>query len=192
MGTNVPSVNRKIQLEETQYLDGQGQNLAKNISQAINFLIDSSLTTMLGRIQTSVLDEETFQLRRGDVWVLMQGQSIIGSDYEVLTGITTLPDMRGRFIRTIDDSRGLDPDAPRALYSEQEDDNLTHNHRVSSGPAASPPETDITGSQRIANQGQQSVWVRGLDTTNNGLLGYTGSEFRGKNLAFNYFIRINI
>ncbi|MEB0090079.1 phage tail protein [Pseudomonas sp. CCI4.2] len=60
---------------------------------------------------------------------------VIGTRYGAGDGDTTfnVGDSRGRFIRGLDDGRGLDPD--RALGSEQEGQNLVHDHGAVSSEA---------------------------------------------------------
>jgi len=56
----------------------------------------------LGSIQQSILTEAEFQAEMGTTdWVLMDGRNIAGSKLATLKGWTTIPDARGRFLRTL-------------------------------------------------------------------------------------------
>lgn len=77
-------------------------------------------------------------------WLICDGSSVAQADYPQLYAIIgsawgesgasfNLPDLRGRFLRGVDDraaGTGLDPDAPRTVGSTQSEDYLQHNHNV--------------------------------------------------------------
>lgn len=65
----------------------------------INALIRSFMP--VGSVIHSMLTEAEFQSEIGSstYWVLSDGRDVSGSAYSVLTGATTVPDMRGRFLR---------------------------------------------------------------------------------------------
>jgi microcystin-dependent protein len=68
----------------------------------------------------------------------------IGTTYGVGDGSTTfnLPELRGEFIRGLDDGRGVDTD--RALGSAQGDQNKSHTHTASSSSAGSHTHSGST------------------------------------------------
>lgn len=53
----------------------------------------------VGTIIHSMLSTAQFATEYGDNWVLADGRSVTGTKYALVTGLTTLPDMRGRFLR---------------------------------------------------------------------------------------------
>lgn len=53
-------------------------------------------THQIGDVKTSILTEVEFQSLYGTTWALMDGRNIAGSDLAVLTGLSSLPDARGR------------------------------------------------------------------------------------------------
>lgn len=65
--------------------------------------------------------------------------SAIGTTYGAGDGSTTfnLPDLRGEFLRGLDDSRGVD--SGRTLGSAQGSQNLQHNHSASANSSVSDP-----------------------------------------------------
>lgn len=69
----------------------------------------------------------------------------IGTSYGAGDGVSTfnLPDPRGKFIRVLDDGRGID--AGRVLGSSQADETRSHNHGGSSAGAGGHAHTASTG-----------------------------------------------
>ena len=71
----------------------------------------------VGSIQTSILTEPQFQSQMGSTdWVLMDGRGISGSKLQVVTGMATLPDARGLFMRMTGDN-SLYPQIPNTENS---------------------------------------------------------------------------
>jgi hypothetical protein len=163
----------------------------------------------LGDVRSSLLTEPQFQAINGTNWVLMDGSSVAGSDFATLTGITTLPDARGEFLRGLDNGRGVDP--ARTMASAQGEataaptipftgsisgsTNNTGSHAHSGawspgGPAtpygtgASTPPWNNTGT---SSAGDHAHTVSGSAS----ITGGGDSETRPRNIAVNYFIKIN-
>lgn len=117
----------------------------------------------------------------------------IGTTYGVGDGATTfnLPDLRGEFVRGLDDGRGVD--TGRALGSYQGDDNKQHAHGVTD-----PGHTHqaIGGSQNN-DPTTGGLWANTLRAYFNTLLSYTGisiqnsggTEARPRNVALLYCIK---
>lgn len=62
----------------------------------------------VGSIQQSLLSEAQFQAVMGSTnWVLANGQGVSGSQYNLVTGFTNVPDFRGCFIRMTGGEAGL-------------------------------------------------------------------------------------
>jgi len=99
----------------------------------------------------------------------------IGTTYGVGDGATTfkLPDLRGEFIRGLDDGRGVD--AGRALGSSQADEFKSHTHSWTK-PASPHNENETNG--YIAG-GMPAVWLDFTVTTT----AAGGSETRPRNVA---------
>lgn len=197
--TDLASSISKIQQEETEYLDTLGQELFQKIGKNINQLIDDASTPLLGEVKISVLDEETFQNRRGNGWVIMKGQDIAGSDYastyQTLTGSTILPDARGLFMRTLDNGAGVD--SGRTIASTQSGENESHRHPMSRFETDGLREgalkdfDDAGILDQAGTNGELNIFGSTLATTTYSKVGPDGADFRPKNIAVNYFIRIN-
>lgn len=151
-------------------------------------------TARTGDVVISMLDEATFQAQRSTKWVLMDGRSVTGSDYETLTGNANIPDARGRFPRMKDNGAGVAP-SDDALGSLQDDQMQGHRHeawRSESGYAGGGADFPIAD----PNSGNTSNTINGtaiLSPSTDGVNGTprTGSETRPKNVTLNFFIKIN-
>lgn len=167
----LPSSDLRITVEETSYKASVSQNTLQKMGGAINNLLDNA-AAKLGDTQTSILTVAQFQAERDATWVLMSGQSIVGSDLNALTGITTLPDMVGNkaFMRQA---------ATDGNITDFESDTIaSHNHTVGLN----------SGTNNVSAGGGISVKASGVgDTT-----GFTGGgETRPVNYQMNFFIKIN-
>lgn len=131
-------------------------------------------------------------------WLLADGSSLLRSAYPALfnnIGTTfgsadgthfNLPDLRGEFLRGLDNARGVD--ASRALGSFQADQMQSHTHAWSTtaGSNFNQGQTDLQGLQS-ASSGSASQLIAGTNanaggTTNN-------SENRPRNVALNFIIK---
>jgi hypothetical protein len=134
--------------------------------------VELNQKNQIGVIQQALLTESQFQSLNGSCWVAMSGQSIAGSDYAILTGLTTLPNAQGRFLR----NSGGDA-APLATL--QDDELKSHTH-----VAGAVYNTHSGAGVRIGTA--QGTNLGNLTTGATG-----GAETRPKNLTVNYFIKIN-
>ena len=152
-------------------------------------------TAHIGEVKTSVLTEAQFQGLYGTCWVQMIGQDISGSDLATLTGISNLPDARGRFLRT---TGGNSP----ALMQTQEDQNKEHSHdisyvKVNNTNGVLGVNGNGTGWGVIPWGGNSGTIVSNPTNRFNGsdALGAVhssgGDEARPKNLGVNRFIKID-
>jgi hypothetical protein len=157
-------------------------------------LVASIARGQVGDIRSSMLNEAQFQSQNGPSWVLMDGRSVAGSEYENITGNSTIPDARGMFLRGKNNGRtdGFeDPAGERVLGDFQEDAFQGHVH-------VAPQITDGAGLGRFATSQQDDVTVFGnlntSDPITDGVNGTprTDSETRVKNIAVNHFIKIDI
>lgn len=109
-------------------------------------------------------------------WLICDGSTFDAVTYpelNTLLGGNVLPDLRGEFIRGLDNGRGIDPD--RTLGSWQEDEFKAHKHRIYSGAVGSYNGPD-GNAYRFYNGDHDSEEVG-------------GSETRPRNVAFNYIIK---
>ena len=75
-------------------------------------------------------DEATFQGAYGSEWVLADGRDVQGSAFHKLTGLTNVPDMRGRYPRGRSYSTGRNPAGDLAVGATQEDEFKSHTGHV--------------------------------------------------------------
>lgn len=86
----------------------------------------------IGSCIHSLLTEAEFQAEVGtDNWVIADGRDVTGSRYALLTGQTTIPDMRGRFLRGKNNGISTadgDSLGERSLGSFQRSQIMDHRH----------------------------------------------------------------
>lgn len=82
----------------------------------------------IGQVIYSMLTESQQQTYYGDGWVLCDGRSVSGSVYAAITGSSTIPDARGRYLRAKDNAAGVDPNGDDALGTLRSDQNKAHSH----------------------------------------------------------------
>jgi hypothetical protein len=79
----------------------------------------------VGTIIHSMLTTTQFATQYGDNWVLADGRSVTGTLYASVTGLSTVPDMRGRFLR----GKGAsNPDGDLALGAFTSSKTGSHDH----------------------------------------------------------------
>jgi hypothetical protein len=162
----------------------------------------------LGSVIQSLLIEEEFQAEHGNNWVLMDGRSVVGSDYQLLDpgnpSRVVIPDARGQFLRGKNHTRAdaeANPDGDQPLGTQTSDAirNITGQFGVKSQewyvdtptpPALSPFYDTGTFAPGITNSsgtsGESTLY--GFDTSR---LVPTAGDNRPKNITINYFIKIN-
>lgn len=139
----------------------------------------------VGMIVPSMLTLAQFQSINGISWVLADGASAAGSNYATITGNANLPDLRGMFLRGKNNGRvdtNQDPDGERSLGNLQADQFKSHKHDMivydSAGSGNNYP-TDYYPNTSVPGTNTTSIQPTG------------GDETRPKNIAVNYFIKIN-
>lgn len=129
----------------------------------------------VGTIVHSMLSTTQFASEYGANWVLADGRSVTGSKYEQITGISSIPDMRGLFLR----GKGatFNPDGDLALGTFTDDKLRSHTH----------------GAGAIDNGGTGIFQSGGGGSRNQTLLtdATGGNETAPKSITVNIFIRIN-
>lgn len=93
----------------------------------VGTIVWGSIATTLN--QSGAISE--FGATNNGDWRLCNGQSITGTDYATAQTKTTTPDLRGKFIRMINHSSGINPDGEKAQDSvtSWKTDTLSHTHQ---------------------------------------------------------------
>jgi len=85
---------------------GSGAFAAFNSPDFATGEVTQSNLSPVGMVVASALTQAQFQALNGPSWVLCAGQSVVGSAYAAVTGVTTTPDLRGRTIAGVDNMGG--------------------------------------------------------------------------------------
>lgn len=175
---DLPSVRLKVQAEETQTRFAVAESVLQKTGSSINWILDNVQQSTIGDVVMSVLNEAQFQAERGTGWVLMDGRSVIGSEYETVTGNSNIPDARGRYLRMQDHGAGVNPAGNITPGNTQADENASHQHIVSGFQFGGGPNTGLIW----GNGGSGATFV----TSASG-----GAETRPRTIIVNVFIRID-
>ena len=136
---------------------------------------------VVGDVKTSFLTLVQFQALMGPEWVLADGQDVTGSQYASITGLTVIPDCRGRFLRMEGTGsaalRGLQVQATavnglvNAASVVTGTTNIDHNHPTTSSGTISANHTHDSGTlkaQRSTSNGSSNIAGRASSTSNQG------------------------
>lgn len=181
--TDITGSLHKIQMEETSFNAPISQNLMRKMGATNNYILD--IIHPVGSVIHSMLSEAQFATQ--DVlgaWCLADGRSCNGTLYHTVTGATTVPDLRGMFLRGKNNSRAdgkQNPDGEISLGTYTADKYASHTHTLAH---------DITGTNHVSyNTIVPSLYINYADTLS---IGSSGSnETAPKNCTVNIFIRIN-
>jgi hypothetical protein len=142
-------------------------------------------SNIVGDVRTSVLLEAEFQAEMVDnTWVLADGRDVTGSDYESITLKSTIPDLRGLYLRGKNNGRSdgkENPDGELAIGEYQADENKSHSHSGSISMWVAGATTGRFGLGSGSGGGTNGF---GTDSTG-------GNESRPRSGTVNYFIKIN-
>ena len=155
--------------------------------------------TFIGEVKQVFLTEAQLQAQYGTGWILADGRPVPESAYETMTGNATVPDLRGKFLRGLDNGRDLDLN--RAMASDQAEDLKGHGHNASHSlswsSAGAKTDSNLAG-VLYRPIGYPPYNLSNLTTGPNVPVGgsvsvtpTTGEETRPTNVAINFFIRIN-
>jgi hypothetical protein len=134
----------------------------------------------VGTIIHSMLTIAQFQTQYGTNWVLADGSSCTGTKYASVTGATTVPDMRGKFLRGKNNGASganYNPDGDLSLGTYTADKYLSHTHTIGD---------NIPGA--VFGYGIEGISGSGAPR-NSGASG--GNETAPKSITVNIFIRVN-
>lgn len=155
---DLPSVAKKIQVEEADERMPTSESLIQKIGGSLNWLLENVSGLAIGSMEFSFLSLAQFQAINGTGFVLCDGSALPGGSlYEAITGRTNTPDMRGFYPRMRDYGAGVNPAGDLAVGTVQGAAIAGHTHpTVISNP---------TGPGLVNAMGQL---IPGLDNANNG------------------------
>ena len=132
----------------------------------------------VGTIIHSMLTTTQFASEYGDNWVLADGRSVSGTKYALVTGLGSIPDMRGAFLRA--KGATYNPDGDLAIGAYSSDKLGSHVH------------TEITNSAGSAGAITGFTWMTAQVGSGTHSTTATGSnETSPRSITVNVFIRIN-
>jgi hypothetical protein len=156
--------------------------MARTLVSTIGPVADSKVA-QIGDIVHSMLSEAQFQAERDGTWVLADGRSVIGDEYETITGNANIPDLRGKFLRGKNNGTSTtegNASGEVNLGTAQTDEFRSHNHTQSG--------YILFGNGNFAGGYFQSGGQGHINST---VSATGGAETRPKNVTVNYFIKIN-
>ena len=172
----------------------------------------NSSQVVIGAVQSALLTEVQFQAQLGAGWILADGRDVTASRYNVLTGNSFAPDLRGMILRGKDHGAAKNPDGDTALGTYQLDAlqghyqgvvETSHHHDTTSGGLNL---VYSSGAGTIAPAVGTALDIAIAPATGNTMTGLTvtgpvtdgvhgtpriSAESRMQNITVNFFIRIN-
>jgi hypothetical protein len=127
-----------------------------------------------------MLTTTQFATQYGDNWVLADGRSVTGTLYASVTGLSTIPDMRGAFLR----SKGstYNPNGDLGLGTFTDSKFKAHTHGLGAGIYSyTPVMPNIVPGDRSNIEPQALVQTQSTG----------GNETAPVSITVNIFIRIN-
>lgn len=180
----------KVQAESVFTGKPVAQSLMATVGQGMNFAVIN--TAQVGDVVSSFLDEATFQSLRDTTWILCDGRSVAGSEFQSLTGLALAPDMRGRYPRMKDNGAGVDPAGDLALGTTYADQIANHAHNGNTGGGSG-----VTNNVVLFGGGPSSGLLLGAGNFHSATSSWTniaipnGPETRVKSGIMNFFLKIN-
>ena len=168
--------------------------------------------TMLGNVVFSVLEPEQFREQNGNGWILLNGNTILGSDLDLQYGISKVPNANGLFIRVIDlqkDENRIDKDREfGAAAGDIQDDSVkipdlrtehdgSHRHSMGYGVRSDTSfahREEETGGLQQAKGGGNDAWKYHTsyhESEHFHIIKSQGYETRPKNIVLYAYIKVN-
>lgn len=192
------SIKEKNQEIEKQIESAIGGDFSKKVQAELNKvdikeLINNYEKLPVGLIISSMLSPEEFNRNLigsyGKIWVLADGRGISGSEYENLTGKKTVPDLRGVFLRGLNEGRTdgrKDPDGEgRKVGDFQSDSIMKHVHKQNPKTWSARGSGSVhyhSGKANNIGERHRFYTEQNEDGT---------EETRPKNIAVYFYIKIN-
>lgn len=137
----------------------------------------------VGTIIHSMLTTTQFSAEYGDNWVLMDGRSVTGSKYASVTGKSTIPDVRGTFLRAKGST--YNPDGDLAVGTYTADKFAAHGHKNYNNAS-----NGASGTSQLSVSWTDSLGSNTTPTFNS-MSNTGGNETAPRSTTVNVFIRIN-
>ncbi len=163
---------------------------------------------VLGDVKYSILKEDEFRHLNGESWIPADGRNIEGSDLHKITGMSSVPDARGMFVRAMggserpDDyrepeSRGigsLQQDTtrvPRKAFEGTTSESGSHTHAFNTAGIWNRSFSGASGTPRTAHFELGDTLSAGNHRHEIRIEKGGDEETRPKNIAFYLYIKIN-
>lgn len=197
--SNIAVTDVPIQIESIQTGAPTSEAALAAMGGAINYCLTN--IAPVGSVMTSFLDESTYQSQVGTGWILCDGRSVVGSQYQSLTGHTNVPDMRGLYPRMKNNGSSNDTHGELALGAGYQDQNNSHVH-AAGGLQVKAVQFGSGGSQSFnvvlyGSGGTSTIMDIGSSVQNSSATPTptgtttTGTEVNPKTVVVNFFVRIN-
>ena len=142
----------------------------------------------IGSILSSMLPPDQFRNEQSKAWVLADGSLTEGTEYKKLTGQDRLPDLRGMFLRGMNQGRDdefRDPDPNRKAGQPQGDEFKAHTHAYGDGA----PYRGGASGKRVDWNGYAATYKEYPPPFATASAG--AEETRPKNAAVYFYIKVN-
>lgn len=179
-----------LDLQEEDFAAGKAVSESNFATMAkITQWVKENFGDFIGKVQYAALTEAQFAAKKGyeiagvaeadKKWVIMKGQSIVGSQYATETGITTLPDALGNGAHFAQMRAGNSMLEYQANQNQAHTHNVTHTtDRIAEGGGTYDFEEGTSFGDSVSNVTKS--------TTSSG-----DSEARPNRVLLNVFIMIN-
>lgn len=161
--------------------EGMGRAELQKKLECLKKVAESGASIPIGTIISSYLTPAQIKANYGDSWLLADGRKVnVETAFFRVTGSEKLPDLRGVFLRGINEGRkdtNQDPDGERYVGSFQKQLVGTHNHSL---PYKKHGLANGKGSSNL-QLGAPSIY------TDNS----SGVETRPNNVAVYFYIKVN-
>lgn len=148
----------------------------------------------IGDVKSAMLSLAQFQVLNGSNWILADGSSAAGTAWASITGLATIPDLRGIILRGKNNGRSdgnQDPDGERVLGSFQTHAFESHNHGGGDHLHNVPFGPGTFGSSSGANTYRSDAGTHNTNSSGAVIATQGSNETRMKNVTVNHFIKVN-
>jgi len=192
--SDVPSSSQKIQVEGLTTRSAVSEAAIQSIAGAVNYLLGQ--VTPIGSVVSSLLTESQFQSVTTTGWVLADGRGVSGSAYHLLTGSSSIPDLRGIYLRGKNNGRSESTGnyAGEKSLGEFEFDKISdHSHGANRTflhhTGGNGGDVEVEGGSELLRQNGNSGSIDAMSGAGNSTI--KTLEVAPRSVTVNFFIRIN-